>query len=245
MAVQPAAAHPWTWSASSVSVRLVNPPHPYTGTVVPGPAEQPVREMPSTRALRSQRAMSTALIACMTRPRVPRLRQARCIADQEPGMSRTSRPVIAAARWSVITIAAAAVLYVQPRPCRFPACTVTVTAVVASQRRVPSASGPSVGNRYTATVTASMAVSGAGHACTCRGRCVGLDLPGGQPVGGPGGQRHDGQRRVGGALGRQDAAVGDEQVRDGEAALVAVDDAVRLVGRPSGRRRRGGRTGRW
>lgn len=66
--------------------------------------------MPNTRALRSQSAMSTALMACMTSPRVPRLRQARCIADQDPAVSMTSRPVIASARWSVTMRAAAAVL---------------------------------------------------------------------------------------------------------------------------------------
>ena len=110
MAVQPAAAQPSTWSASSVSVRVVNPPDPYTGTVSRARPNSAVRGTSSTRALRSQRAMSTALMACMTRPRVPRFRQARCIADQQPGMSMTSRPVIAGARWSVITGAAAAVL---------------------------------------------------------------------------------------------------------------------------------------
>ncbi len=75
------------------------------------------------------------------------LRQARCIADQPAAMSNASMPVTAPARWSLMTLAAAGLLYVQPSPVRPPASRVTVTAVVASHDRVPSASGSGVGNR--------------------------------------------------------------------------------------------------
>src|SRR5258707_5061143 len=53
---------------------------------------------------------------------------------------------------------------------------------------------------------------------------------GGQLGGRAGGDGHDGQGRVGAALGGQHAAVGDVEVGDREAAAVAVDHAVPLVG---------------
>ena len=53
--------------------------------------------------------------------------------------------------------------------------------------------------------------------------------PGGQVVGRPGGEGHDGQGGVGAALGGEHAAVGDVEVGDGEAAAEPVDDAVPLV----------------
>ena len=54
--------------------------------------------------------MSTALWACMTRPRVPTLRALRCIASQAPVTSNGSRPVTTGPSSSVITAAAAAEL---------------------------------------------------------------------------------------------------------------------------------------
>src|ERR1700761_6348803 len=48
-----------------------------------------------------------------------------------------------------------------------------------------------------------------------------------QMIGRPGGERHDGQRRVGAALSRAHAAIHDVEVRYGVAPEVGVDDAVR------------------
>ena len=74
-----------------------------------------------------------------------------------------------------------------------------------------------------------------GHRCPPWGSPSGQALAGaadggaGQPVGGPGGDGHDGQGWVGAALGGQHAAVGDVEVGYGEGAAVGVDDAMLFV----------------
>ena len=108
--VQPASCQAVICSSSWVGFRLVKPPDPYTGTVSRTVPSRAVSGTSRMRALRSHRAMSTALMACMTRPRVPRFRQARCIADQHRSVSAASSPVIAGVRWSWMTCAAAGVL---------------------------------------------------------------------------------------------------------------------------------------
>ena len=92
--------------------------------------------------------MSTALMRLHDQARVPRLRQARCIADQQPAMSHGVAcrrwPV---RRWSAMTAAAARGAVGPAQALSHPpASTCTVTAVVASQVSVPSASGSGVGN---------------------------------------------------------------------------------------------------
>ena len=82
--------------------------------------------------------MSTAATAEDTTPGRPRLRHARIIASQLPGMSDASRPQTTPASLSDTTSDAAGLLYVHPSPETSPAVTVTVTAVVASQWSVPS-----------------------------------------------------------------------------------------------------------
>ena len=63
---------------------------------------------PSSRALRSHRAISTAEIAVAAIPGRPMLRTARIIASHEPGTSSALRPVTTPASVSVMTFRAAA-----------------------------------------------------------------------------------------------------------------------------------------
>src|SRR5919197_5738921 len=83
----------------------------------------------------------------------------------------------------------------------------TTTIVVASHASVPSDSGSSVGTVYAAASIQSISATA-------------------DPLREPGRQRHDRERRVGGALGGHDAAVRDEQVAHAPDAVVAVNHAV-------------------
>src|SRR5665213_4113457 len=60
--------------------------------------------------------------------------------------------------------------------------------------------------------------------------CSGSDLLGGQPLGEPGGERHDRQRWIRAALGGAHAAVGQEQIRYSPDAVVCVNDTVLRAG---------------
>ena len=103
-------------------------------------------------ALRSHRAISTALSACMTSPRVPMLRQLRCIASQAPAMSKASRPVTTRGKL-LGDDGGRRRGAVGPSQSGGPAgMACTTTAVVASQCRVPSASGSGVSTVYAVDV---------------------------------------------------------------------------------------------
>src|SRR3954451_8017127 len=162
--------HPSSCRSSWGSDSETNPPLPYSGISSCTAPRSSTNETPSTRALRSHSAQSTAETACDTTPGRPWLRMARTMSDHTAPTSMTSRPATTGRSVSATTRALAAAPYVYPIPVRPPPETATTTMVVESHVSVPSASGSSSGNSRTATSSEStFAITpSAGRSCPAR-----------------------------------------------------------------------------
>ena len=94
--------------AKAGTITVNKPPLPYTGTSWRARPSRPASGWPSSRALRSHRAISTAEMAVAATPGRPMLRTCLAMASAMPAMSKASRPVTRSASISVMTVWAAA-----------------------------------------------------------------------------------------------------------------------------------------
>ena len=147
IAVQPGRRPLATCSASCVVVEGGEPAGAVDGTRSRTRPSRSARGGSSSRALRSHSAMSTALRACGEQAAGAQV--APGAVHRRPGARHVEGVASAhdAGQVSATTAAAAGGAVGPAQPGGPPASTCTVTAVVASQVSVPSASGAGVGNR--------------------------------------------------------------------------------------------------